>query len=105
MPHLGRTVQINAARCIKCGECVAACPYDARFLNEARRGVADKCNFCAPRLAQGREPACAAVCPTHAIAFGDLDDPTSAVARLLKTRKGAPLGAGFGTKPRVFYLT
>ncbi len=105
LPHLGKTVQINAARCIRCKLCVEACPYDARFMNPRRRGVADKCDFCAHRLAQGLTPACASVCPTKAIAFGDLDDPASPASTMLKGRKAAPLGAGFGTKPRIFYLT
>lgn len=105
LPHLGKTVQITAAKCIKCGQCVDACPYDARFMNSARRGVADKCNFCAPRLAQGKPPACVSVCPTKAMTFGDLDDPASEVSQRLRSAKAAPLGAGFGTKPRVFYIT
>ncbi len=105
LPALGRTVQITASKCIKCAACVDACPYDARFINPARQGVADKCDFCAKRLLKGQAPACASVCPTQAIAFGDLDDPASRVAQLLKNRRAAPLGAGFGTRPRIYYLT
>ena len=35
--------------------CVAACPYDAIFINPAD-GCAEKCNFCAHRLEIGLEP-------------------------------------------------
>lgn len=102
--ELGRTVQIDAEKCIGCALCVPACPYGARFMNERKEGKADKCDFCAHRLRQGEEPACAAVCPTRAIAFGDLDDPASAVARLLKARRHIVLKPERGTRPRVHYL-
>jgi Fe-S-cluster-containing dehydrogenase component len=37
--------------------------------------------------------------------FGDLEDPNSAVAALLRTRKWHTLLPEAGTKPRVYYLT
>jgi Fe-S-cluster-containing dehydrogenase component len=102
--HLAGTVQITAYKCIKCRQCVDACPYDARFMNAQRGGIADKCNFCAHRLKDGKDPACVSVCPAKAMAFGDLDDPASRVAQLLKARRHTVLGPQHGTKPKVFYL-
>ncbi|MEW6689143.1 MAG: 4Fe-4S dicluster domain-containing protein [Pseudomonadota bacterium] len=101
---LGKTVQIHYDKCIKCGLCVEACPYQARFMNELRDGTADKCTFCAHRLKEGKEPACAAVCPTKAIFFGDLDNPRSKLNELLRTRKHEVLKPDKGTKPRIYYL-
>ena len=98
----GRTVQVNALRCIGCKACVASCPYGARFVHPD--GYADKCTFCLHRVTDGLQPACVAVCPTSCMAFGDLDDPKSEVATLLRTRKHHALLPAAGTKPRVFYL-
>jgi Fe-S-cluster-containing dehydrogenase component len=100
----GKTVQIHYDKCIKCGLCVEACPYQARFMNELRDGTADKCTFCVHRLKEGKQPACAAVCPTKAIFFGDLDNPKSQLNALLRARKHEVLKPEKGTKPRIYYL-
>jgi tetrathionate reductase subunit B len=75
-------VRINKQLCIGCGSCVAACPYNARYIN-ADKGVADKCDFCAARLEKGLDPACVATCPGKAKIFGDLEDANSAVFNLV----------------------
>lgn len=66
-------VRIDREVCVGCGYCVAACPFDARYINPIL-GKVDKCDFCAPRLDRGQQPACVATCPTHAKIFGDLED-------------------------------
>jgi molybdopterin-containing oxidoreductase family iron-sulfur binding subunit len=63
------------------------------------RGVMEKCSFCVQKIQYGKleakkegrrikdgevNTACAASCPTDAIVFGDLKDPKSKVAKLLK---------------------
>jgi Fe-S-cluster-containing dehydrogenase component len=98
----GGIVAVDAARCTGCKACLAACPYDARFIN--RRGVAEKCDFCLERLRRGEEPVCVATCPSRAMLFGDLDDPSSEISRTLAARPHRPLLAEAGTRPHVFYL-
>lgn len=99
----GGVVLIDAQLCIGCKACVAACPYDARFIHPD--GYADKCTFCIHRVEQGLEPACVAVCPTRCMYFGDLDDPRAEVSQLLASRKHHTLLPEAGTRPRIDYLT
>lgn len=100
----GKLVLVHEEQCIKCGLCVSACPYGARFMNAAT-GVADKCTFCVHRLKEGKLPACVEVCPSRAMLVGDLDDPKSEIRQLLARRKNKTLKPEAGIKPRVFYLT
>jgi len=102
-PTTGGTVQVTAGKCIGCKACISSCPYGARYVHP--KGYVDKCTFCLHRVKDGKDPACVAVCPTHCMYFGDLDDPQSKVSELLRTRLWHTLLPDAGTKPRVFYLT
>lgn len=100
--EVGKVVLVEHNMCIGCKACLAACPYDARFINP--EGYADKCTFCIHRVEKGELPACVSVCPTHCMYFGDLDDPNSEVSKLIASRKNHPLIPEAGTSPRIFYL-
>jgi len=89
------------------------------------RGVMEKCTYCVQRISHARidakvagergrgdgkihdgdvRTACQQACPSHALIFGDINDPTSEVAR----RKAEPLNYSLlgelGTRPRTTYL-
>ena len=65
-------VLIHDDRCIGCGYCSWACPYDAPVYN-ATAGVMTKCTSCDHRLSEGRDPACVTACPTGCLEWGSLD--------------------------------
>jgi Fe-S-cluster-containing dehydrogenase component/formate-dependent nitrite reductase membrane component NrfD len=95
-------VDFDKAACIGCKACMAACPYDAIFINPEDHS-AEKCNFCAHRLDVGLEPACVVVCPTQAILVGDLHDPAAAVARIVQREPVHVRRPEKGTSPKLFY--
>ncbi len=89
------------------------------------RGVMEKCTFCVQRIqeakiaakvhagdsgVQPRVPAdaftsaCAQVCPTDAIVFGDLRNPESKVSKLNKDQRSYRLLEYLNTQNRVSYL-
>jgi len=110
--------------CIGCRYCEAACPYWARRFNfvepdvpadevnpdmdylsnrPRRKGVMEKCHFCLQRTREGRMPACLEACPVGARKFGNVLDPESDVARILRTKRVFVLKDDVGTLPRFFY--
>jgi Fe-S-cluster-containing dehydrogenase component len=95
-------VDFDKSICIGCKACMAACPYDAIFINPEDRS-AEKCNFCAHRIETGLEPACVVVCPTEAILVGDLNDPRSKVARMVQREPVAVRRPEKATRPKLFY--
>jgi len=95
-------VDFDKSVCIGCKACMAACPYDAIFINPADHS-AEKCNFCAHRLDVGLEPACVVVCPVEALFVGDLNDPNSKVAQTVARDPVAVRRPEKGTRPKVFY--
>ena len=96
-------VDFDNERCIGCKSCMQACPYDAIYIDEDTNTAA-KCNLCAHRVDEDLEPACVVVCPTHSIWVGDLDDPTSGIAKLVSENETAVRSPEQNTGPNVFYL-
>lgn len=112
-------VMMDFHRCIGCRYCMAGCPYGSRSFNymdprkhltttnpefpTRAKGVVEKCEFCAERLAEGKLPACVEV-SGGALAFGDLGNPESEVRKLLAERFAIRRNPHLGTKPCVYYL-
>ena len=97
-------VKVDRNLCIGCGYCVEACPYEARYLNPVTNKV-DKCDFCSERIARGEQPACVATCTAHAKYFGDLEDRTSSVFRMVFENGARRVESEqVAVRPNVYYL-
>jgi molybdopterin-containing oxidoreductase family iron-sulfur binding subunit len=90
------------------------------------RGVMEKCTFCTQRIqaakinariehVNGRRDsdrvadgeivtACAQACPTHAIVFGDLNDPTSEIRKRHDHQRSYGMLVELNVRPRLKYL-
>ncbi|MGB9687496.1 TAT-variant-translocated molybdopterin oxidoreductase [Thermogutta sp.] len=83
------------------------------------RGVMEKCTYCVQRIQNAKieaknqrrplidgeiQTACQQVCPAQAIVFGDLADPSSAVAQLHQSNRAYGMLAELNVKPRTKYL-
>jgi len=122
-------VMMDQHRCIGCRFCMAACPFGARSFNYGdprkapkelnpdfptnpeyptrTKGVVEKCNLCAERLAKGKVPACmeaANQIKEDSLVFGDLDDPDSKMRELLRTHYSIRRKPELGTEPNIYYI-
>jgi formate dehydrogenase iron-sulfur subunit len=66
------SVYVQQDVCNGCRACIAACPFGVVDVGDD--GKAHKCTLCYDRLQHGMEPACAEVCPTDSIRFGEVFD-------------------------------
>ena len=119
---------VDPQKCIGCGSCAVACPYDQRSEMKAEAfkdglfgtgeltdfekqgyprytpGMVTKCDFCSGRVDAGLDPACVVTCPTDARIFGDLDDPNSKPSKLIRERGGKSPLPEKNTRPKVYYI-
>jgi len=66
-------VLIQPDVCNGCGYCVTTCPFGVVERNH-KDGRAFKCTFCYDRQKANLMPACAKVCPTESIQFGEIEE-------------------------------
>ena len=82
-----------------------ACPYGAIYIDPQTQ-TADKCTYCAHRVASSMMPACVVACPVQANIFGDLDDPTSNISQYIgKNQSNVQVRKPEkGTNPHHYYV-
>jgi molybdopterin-containing oxidoreductase family iron-sulfur binding subunit len=82
------------------------------------RGVIEKCSMCVQRIQEGKltakkegrkvmdgeiQTACASVCPTNAITFGDVNDKETKVRKEAESDRAYHVLEEIGTQPNVWY--
>ncbi len=98
-------VKVESRLCINCGSCIPACPYGARYRHPEKK-IVDKCDFCEDSRLRGEPPSCVQVCPTQARTFGNILDPTSRIASLLKNSNTVKVvNKTTDTKPNISYIS
>lgn len=110
-------VLIDRHICIGCRYCIMACPYGARnFVHEdvdnqrpwgpRGKGTAEACTMCVHRVETGRTPACVESCASDgnkAMLFGDLNDPSSDIAKRVASFPSTQIRADLRTDPGLRY--
>ena len=116
-------IMMDQHRCIGCRYCIVACPYGARSFNffdprknlknvrqeypTRMKGVVEKCNLCAERLAEGKLPICVETCRKSgagALMFGDLGNKSSEIYKFMQKNFTLQRKPGLGNRPHVFYV-
>jgi tetrathionate reductase subunit B len=110
-------VLVDKHICIGCRYCIMACPYKARsFVHEAHedqkanaprgKGTVEGCTLCVHRVDAGRLPACVETCGSKgggAMLFGDLNDPSSDIAKAVAAVATVRIRADLRLDPGVRY--
>jgi Fe-S-cluster-containing dehydrogenase component len=104
--RLDGIVIIDPEKAVGQKEIVSSCPYRVIYWNEEKK-LPQKCTFCAHLLEKGwKEPRCVEACPTAALVFGDVNDPSSEISKVIASAKGKleVLHPEYGLKPAVQYI-
>lgn len=110
-------VLINRHLCVGCRYCEMACPYKARnFVHEnvtdqkpyapRGKGTSEACTMCVHRVDAGGTPACVEACGKSghvAMLFGDLNDPSSEIAKRVASYNTSQIRPDLRTDPGVRY--
>jgi Fe-S-cluster-containing dehydrogenase component len=103
-------VTYDADACVGCRYCQVACPFNVPAFEwgKATPKIV-KCELCRHRLAQGKIPACAEVCPRQAVIFGSYTELLEEARRRLATEPKRYFPKVYGEKDgggtQVLYLT
>lgn len=90
-------VSVDVDKCIGCGYCEMACPYGAPHVDR-QEGHSVKCDGCASRVAEGKQPICTEACLMRCLEFGDKDEMSKKGERA----SVAPLPEASHTSPNLY---
>ena len=90
-------VSVDTTRCVGCGYCHMACPYNVPRVNR-EAGHSVKCDGCKDRVAEGKNPICVDACPLRALNFGTVEE----MSALGEQASIAPLPTKTLTEPNLY---
>jgi anaerobic dimethyl sulfoxide reductase subunit B (iron-sulfur subunit) len=90
-------VTVDSQRCIGCGYCHMACPYNVPKVDR-EKGHSVKCDGCTDLVSGGEKPACVMACPARAIQFGTVEQ----MSKMGERAAVAPLPDPSYTVPNLF---
>lgn len=67
-------VLVDGTKCIGCGYCRMACPYDAPRIDRSEKMQSRKCDGCYERTIAGKQTICVEACPLRALDFGPYEE-------------------------------
>ena len=96
--------------CVGCRYCEVACPYNVpKFEWSSAAPKIVKCELCKDRLAEGKQPACAEVCPRGAVIYGKYTDLLAEAHQRLERNPDGYVPKVYGEKDlggtQVLYLS
>jgi DMSO reductase iron-sulfur subunit len=98
-------VYIDSDKCMGCGYCSWACPYNAPRYNPDL-GQMSKCNFCFDNIDAGLPPSCVAACPMRVLNFVEVSalsevEGQKSLWQLPATEHPFPLPTNSRTEPHL----
>lgn len=88
--------------CTGCKDCMNVCPYNVIKFDGANN-IIEKCNLCVHRIDQDLEPFCVICCEGQALYFGDLNESSSKITKLISERQVFQLKPEEKTEPSIYY--
>ena len=83
-------VVYDSSRCIGCRYCMYACPFGVPTFEWSKQfSLISKCDGCAARRDQGKQPACVEACPAKALTYGNRNELLTIANQRIYDGKGS----------------
>ena len=90
-------VTYDPSKCMGCRYCMVACPFSVPKYEWGKLfPKVQKCVMCPDRVAQGKQTACAEICPTGATKFGERDELIAEAQQRIRDNPGKYVNHIFG---------
>jgi len=82
-------VTYDPSKCMGCRYCMVACPFSVPKYEWSKLfPKVQKCTMCPDRVSQGKQTACAEICPTGATKFGERDELIAEAQQRIRENPG-----------------